>query len=275
VLDQEVARGITDILKDNAARTPAFGADSYLHFPGREVAVKTGTTNDYRDTWIIGYTPSIAVGAWAGNNDNTAMEKKVAGFIVAPMWNEFMQKYFEIKGESPAFTPPAGIDPNLHPVLRGVKGYDAGDGAHSILHYVNKDDPVGSNTPSGWSDGQYPYWEYGILAWQLGGVGGGLNGTSTETSREQFSVEIEEPRQGARVRGNDSLDITFTTTSEHSIEAVEYYLGGKLVDKRDGKKSFTVDLSDLSLDTGETTLMLVVYDETGARGGASVDITVR
>jgi membrane peptidoglycan carboxypeptidase len=104
VIDQEIARTISDMLKDNQARTPAFGADSYLHFPGRDVAVKTGTTNDYRDTWILGYTPSIAVGCWAGNNNNTPMEKKVAGFIVAPMWNEFMQKYFEIKGDSPAVT---------------------------------------------------------------------------------------------------------------------------------------------------------------------------
>ena len=53
--------------------------------------MKTGTTNDYKDAWIIGYTPSLSAGAWAGNNDNTPMEKKVAGFIVAPLWHEFME----------------------------------------------------------------------------------------------------------------------------------------------------------------------------------------
>ena len=90
VLPKEIVLEISDILSDNIARAPAFGYTSALYFPKREVAVKTGTTNDYRDAWIVGYTPSIAVGAWAGNNDNTPMEKKVAGFIVAPLWNAFM-----------------------------------------------------------------------------------------------------------------------------------------------------------------------------------------
>ena len=80
---------MNDILSDNVARTPAFGAQSFLNFPDRHVAVKTGTTNDYRDAWIVGYTPSLVVGAWAGNNDNSPMEKKVAGFIIAPLWNAF------------------------------------------------------------------------------------------------------------------------------------------------------------------------------------------
>jgi len=100
VVDPNVARTISDMLNDNVARTPAFGSNSYLYFPGRDVAVKTGTTNDYRDAWIIGYTPTIAAGAWAGNNDNSPMKKKVAGFIVAPLWNDFMNKYFELHPEN-------------------------------------------------------------------------------------------------------------------------------------------------------------------------------
>src|SRR5690606_6655927 len=87
VLSQNTARQISDILSDNVARTPAFGPNSLLNIPG--VAVKTGTTNNYRDAWIIGYTPDVVIGAWAGNNDNTSMERRVAGMIIAPMWQAF------------------------------------------------------------------------------------------------------------------------------------------------------------------------------------------
>jgi membrane carboxypeptidase/penicillin-binding protein len=62
---------------------------------GYDVAVKTGTTNDFRDAWTIGYTPSIVLGAWAGNNDNSPMVKEIAGYIVAPMWHVIMQKALE------------------------------------------------------------------------------------------------------------------------------------------------------------------------------------
>ena len=95
VLDKNIALLISDVLSDNKARTPAFGAISPLYFPDRPVAAKTGTTNDYKDAWVLGYTPNIAVGAWFGNNDNTPMEKMVAGFIVAPMWNEFLTEVFK------------------------------------------------------------------------------------------------------------------------------------------------------------------------------------
>ncbi len=85
-----IAEEINSILSDNVARTPLYGANSGLYFPGRDVAVKTGTTNNYRDTWTIGYTPYLAVGVWAGNNDNTPINKGMSGMVAVPMWSEFM-----------------------------------------------------------------------------------------------------------------------------------------------------------------------------------------
>lgn len=107
VIDKNIARSISDILSDNKARAPSFGEASALFFPGKNVAAKTGTTNDFRDAWVLGYTPDIVVGAWAGNNNNSPMEKKVAGFIVAPFWHEIMEailasspsSYFEKPGD--------------------------------------------------------------------------------------------------------------------------------------------------------------------------------
>jgi 1A family penicillin-binding protein len=82
---------ITDILKDNEARTPAFGANSSLQI-GRPAAVKTGTTNDVRDIWTVGYTPQLAVGVWVGNADGTPMDQNLSGIAGAgPIWNRFMR----------------------------------------------------------------------------------------------------------------------------------------------------------------------------------------
>jgi 1A family penicillin-binding protein len=82
---------LTDILKDNDARTPAFGANSWLQI-GRPAAVKTGTTNDVRDIWAVGYTPELAVGVWVGNADGTPMDRNLSGLAGAgPIWNRFMR----------------------------------------------------------------------------------------------------------------------------------------------------------------------------------------
>ena len=91
VLRPEHSYLITNILADNEARTPLFGADSPLKL-SRPAAVKTGTTNDYRDSWAVGYTPDIVVGVWVGNADNTQMQRisGVAGSAV--IWHNIMER---------------------------------------------------------------------------------------------------------------------------------------------------------------------------------------
>lgn len=93
VLEKNTANLINDILSDNNARTPMFGPRSNLYFENWQVAAKTGTTDNYRDVWIIGYTPSISVGLWAGNNNNEQMERKQpAATVVGPIFHNFMEK---------------------------------------------------------------------------------------------------------------------------------------------------------------------------------------
>lgn len=94
VLSDQVARKIDSILSDNKARTPIFGPKSPLILSdGRPVAAKTGTTQEFRDAWTVGFTPQIAVGVWAGNNNNRPMKAGSDGvFVAAPIWNEFMTK---------------------------------------------------------------------------------------------------------------------------------------------------------------------------------------
>ncbi|MDP4007118.1 MAG: penicillin-binding transpeptidase domain-containing protein, partial [bacterium] len=92
IMEPGIARLITNILSDNEARAPVFGNNSKLLVPGFEVAAKTGTTQEYRDAWTLGYTKNLAAGVWVGNNDNTAMQKAPGVVVAAPIWNAFMEK---------------------------------------------------------------------------------------------------------------------------------------------------------------------------------------
>ncbi len=91
----EVAFLISDILSDNNARTAAFGANSALKLPDRPAAAKTGTTNDYRDAWTMGFTPQYTVGVWVGNTDSQQMKKDPGSRAAAPIWNAIMQTLHE------------------------------------------------------------------------------------------------------------------------------------------------------------------------------------
>ncbi|KPJ54777.1 hypothetical protein AMJ47_03460 [Parcubacteria bacterium DG_72] len=105
VLQQEACQILNNILSDNEARAPMFGYNSNLYIPDYQVAAKTGTTNNYRDAWTIGYTPSLVAGVWVGNNDNTKMVQKPAVTLAGYAWKLFMLEALP-KFEKEEFTPP-------------------------------------------------------------------------------------------------------------------------------------------------------------------------
>lgn len=109
VLDPQAAYQLISILTDNEARSFIFGSRSPLILPGRTVAAKTGTTQKWHDGWTLGFTPSLAAGVWAGNNDGTFMKAGADGvYVAAPIWNEFMTK--ALAGTpNEEFTVPEGI----------------------------------------------------------------------------------------------------------------------------------------------------------------------
>jgi len=110
VLDPRIAFILTDILSDNQARTPAFGSNSLLAIPQhKEVAVKTGTSQDLRDNWAIGYNQDFVVVTWVGNNDNSPMAWVASGITGAtPIWNKIMSFLLQDKPNHP-WEPPAGL----------------------------------------------------------------------------------------------------------------------------------------------------------------------
>ena len=167
VLPENIAHDISAMLSDAAARLPEYPLDSPLSFPNYDVAVKTGTTDDTRDAWTIGYTPSVALGVWVGNNDNTPMVKSVAGFIAVPMWHEAMA-YALSKYSKTYFGEPSLVSAFIPPILRGDwRVLDAQENVapHDLLYWVDKNNPRGLPPANPAQDPQFPYWEYGISSW--------------------------------------------------------------------------------------------------------------
>ena len=109
VLSPEVAFIISHMLLDNNARLITFGVNSYLNISGRTIAVKTGTTDDKRDNWTIGWTPSVLVATWVGNNDNSPMGNVASGVTgAAPIWRRVILE--ALKGKSSEdFTKPDNV----------------------------------------------------------------------------------------------------------------------------------------------------------------------
>ena len=103
VLPLNITYLISSILSDNNARSLEFGTHSWLYIPGRDVAVKTGTTDDKRDNWTMGYTPSYVVGVWVGNNDNSAMNQAISSGITgaSPIWYDIMTQVLKGKPNEP------------------------------------------------------------------------------------------------------------------------------------------------------------------------------
>ncbi len=207
MIDKNAVRQLSNILSDNNARAFAFGLNSVAQLGERPVAAKTGTTNDYRDGWLMGYTPSFAAGVWAGNNDNTPMRQGSGGSTAAgPIWQAFMQRALagtEIEQFEPPEEPKTkkpvliGQDPGLQEVeidtisgklatehtpeeTKEKKKFFAG---HSILYHVNKEDPQGKPPENPQEDAQFAAWEKGILEWA----------EKTDEELEKEPIEISEP----------------------------------------------------------------------------------
>ena len=299
IISESVARQISDILSDNEARAPAFSAASPLYFPTRQVAAKTGTTNDYKDAWILGYTPSLSVGAWVGNNDNTPMEKKVARFIVAPLWHEFME-YALSRVPDERFPSPPEPEKGLKPILRGV--WEGGEvyevdslsgglateytpeetrvtravtSVHSILQWVNKQDPRGPIPEHPASDPQYRLWEYGVRKWaaENGFIDGARSQIPafTDTAHTLLTVPrvfITSPPEGAPFSKNDRVFVSLSLQTTYPPRKAELFVDGKLVATSLPPFSFSFIPSRIELPPGTREIVVVVTDSVFNKGEA-------
>lgn len=216
VLEENVAALISDVLSDNVARTPLWGANSLINFPDRDVAAKSGSTNNFRDAWIMGYAPNIAVGAWCGNNNNDPMQG-LSGLITTPLWREFIDIALAKLPEE-NFPEPQVNTQGIKPIIRGeyidtnllleaiqnqketTNDEELEDSEnkldlatlysniHSILYFVNREDPLGGYPANPDLDPQYENWEYGVQEWKKSTFGLSLEpeiGSGTTTPQEE------------------------------------------------------------------------------------------
>lgn len=164
IIDPQYARLINNILSDTDARAPLFQNSLNLTvFPDMEVALKTGTTNDYRDAWTIGYAPSLVVGVWAGNNNNAPMQKQGGSILAAvPIWNEFMRQALNNQSAE-FFNKPEPAPFTDKPMLSG--SYLINNAVHSILYYIDANNPAGPAPINPENDPQFKNWEEPVRIW--------------------------------------------------------------------------------------------------------------
>lgn len=296
VLDPEITRQINDMLSDNTARAPAFGEQSYLYFPERDVAVKTGTTNDYRDAWVIGYTPNFTLGVWFGNNDNTPMEKQVSGFIAAPLWNAFFSEVFKTLPKEDFIKP--SPQNTKKPVLRGEwKGsysytIDSITGKlateytppelqkdkvltqiHSILYWVNKDVPEGDIPKQPEHDPQFSSWEYSVRTWAESQHI--QEQTINDLPKEFDDVHKPEYKPSVSLSSNipgkvypgQTIPFTVLTNSNFPIKQIDVFIGNYFLGsstENQTKSTHTISREIPFIDTyGGTTILIRIYDSVG------------
>jgi len=210
ILEPQTARLVTDILSDNAARAPIFGLQSPLFFSDRPVAAKTGTTQDFKDAWVVGFTPSLVVGVWAGNNDNRPMTQQGAGIAAAgPLWHNFMAEALKDKPVE-EFVKPDPVQTLAIPLLNGVEG----EAPHSILFYVSKEN-LNSSPPSNPNfDSQFKNWEAAVQRWAFGQSG-------VQSNKKSF-INIISPVPQQLITGG-FIDIKTLATSFNQIVQVDFF----------------------------------------------------
>lgn len=163
ILDPRVAFLISDILADERARSAAMGSNSVLYTPGIGTSVKTGTTDDVRDNWTVGYTRNVAVGVWVGNNDNQPMRGSSGLTGAAPIWNRVirniysdnaMLSQFAVDGQllSDQPNPPSGMSLRQICDVRTLR--DPATGCASTINEWFLDSPAG--LPDGRGGLDYP-----------------------------------------------------------------------------------------------------------------------
>lgn len=238
VVDAQYPRLVNDILSDIDARSGLFSASLPLTVvPDYDIAIKTGTSNDYRDAWTIGYTPALVAGVWVGNNDNSPMHRQGSSILAAvPIWHAFMAE--ALKDRPPeVFNRPDPVSASQKPMLNGE--YDMNSQIHSILFYVNPKDPLGPQPVKPEDNLQFENWEQPVLLWARSTIPN-FDQTHNQSSTPQTAIEsviipgarnlrvaIEEPRGGSFVRG--AIALRAPIRSDVSITKITVLLNREVV----------------------------------------------
>lgn len=313
VIDEKYVAMLDSVLSNNANRAWVFGENSPLRFDNRPVAAKTGTTNEFRDGWTIGYTPSLAVGVWAGNNDNTAMSEGADGVnVAAPIWRKFLDKTLSNYAIEafPKYNPDDeigdGEGKTNKPMLAGKLEQEEGVKVckipgekdtyclankycrekdtekkdfvsdHDILYYVRRDDPRGPVPDQPDRDPQYKNWEKGVENWYEKKKGVILGEPPKDECKESDFKDFL-PKASLTTPSNvssSSVNLSADVDANYGVESVTYSVNGNSAGNT-SKKPYSVTYT-IPEDKNHSTLTVTVEvtDKNGNKAKDEKKMTV-
>lgn len=298
-VDPQVARLLTDVMSDNNARAFIFGARNSLTLADRQVAAKTGTTNEFKDAWTAGFTPNHVAVVWVGNSQGEEMRRGADGSVVAaPIWQNYMRRAVQgmpketFKAPAPvqstklailgtAFEDTARINrvtgklaseftpPDL---IEERKGYSP----HSILHYIDKDDPLGPAPSDPARDPQYWGWENAVQSWvkRAGADIGSVLPTEFDdqyTAESRPQITLYQPLDGQEISSR-SFTIQADVIALRSVRRLEAFLDGNLVGASFGAPWTIRATVPNWIENGSRTLTVAAIDDIGNRNQVSIGI---
>ncbi len=305
VLDKNVALTISQILSDNELRTPTFGTNSTLNV-SPNVAVKTGTTNANKDAWMMGYSTSVVVGVWSGNNDNTSMKKgsTVSGPTFSALMREALKKYPETSFEDPLPNPNYDF---LKPVIRGkwlggesftidsISGKLATEftptetrvekvitNVHDILYWVDKSDPMGPAPTNPEKDSQFKNWETAAQNWWNKNQGSypvvSTGSAPTEyddvhTLASKPTVTFISPITNQTVSGESQVTVNISMTGMYPFKKMDVFVNNVFLGSTQ-TNTFTFTPNDIEGISETNELRVLVKDSIYNAGEAKNTFTV-
>lgn len=314
VVKKEDAFILSDMLADNDNRLRAFGSYSYLTFPKATVAVKTGTTNDVRDNWTIGYTPSIAIGVWVGNNDNSPMSVKSGVAGAAPIFNKVMTEYLKGRSEEKFVKPDNVIDKEIDSELGGlpqgtrpritgifVKGTEPNSNSKYLveLEICTKDDKLASEackkaerteTKSFYNFvAEKPAWQDALDDWIKDNVPDGerdkykpptevsdlyFDGEGNVKNDSEPEIVFNNPHNGDSVSNTFTVEVDILTPN--TVTSVAFYLDGVQIGNDDTSIPYSGEIKISSGVSGDKhKIKVTAVDSAGNEGSGDIEVKLK
>lgn len=304
-IEPEVAYQIASILSDNKARTPVFGSRNALTLPDRPVAAKTGSTENNRDAWTVGFTPQISVAVWVGNNDaNKTMTRGADGsYVAAPIWNKFMTEYLKgkpveqfkrpdtikevtvdkLSGKLPGDNSPA--DQRITDIFAPWQIPTKTDDVHVKVKIDKVSGKLATNlTPADQIEERYffnvhsevpslPGWENAVKAWALANGGGTNAPTETDdvhTPDNKPTISIISPTTGSRLSGDFNIEVNVGGNSP--ITQVEFFINGVSIGKKT-ESPWSISYNAKDLPSGSQIIQATTTNSLGLTDTTQVTVS--
>lgn len=292
VLGRDIAFLISHILSDNNARSAAFGSSSFLNVPGKTVAVKTGTTDDKRDNWTVGYTPSYVVGVWVGNNDNSQMDSRIASGVTGatPIWNKIMQAVLAGK-KNENFAKPDNVSALEIDSLGG--GLPCRDLPKRSEYFIKGTEPTRDCLVQKTLDGKDYYvfaefdpistdgknrWQEAIDAWAQAQGDDKYKPPKELVNQptqnpEDVKVSINKPSDHSRV--DLSFEVEANVSTGKKVTKVEFYIDDNIRDtKNDANGPYKFNYTFSDSNKGKHKIKVKAYNDAGKDGEKEVEVSV-